>query len=255
MQVAPPHRSYRTLANRKKMAVHFSVNTLLLGALLAWIYHNQLVAVISYNFSLATIKALHHLGITRMVPVHAGSIWYPALFCQTSIDNKHFLALLAAILIIWLTARKILYHQYQPAYYFLLLNLLVLLSSVLWLLFFSRFPYDTNHLSRMHMKIQLVVWLVFPACTLLLSSFLPINYWVKCFTIMFVTICEACFSFVRLQFFFLCAQGAGQAFLPLFIFIYSPISDFFFFEAALSWLFTITSLQLNWRKEAWKWLS
>ncbi|MGQ9557957.1 MAG: hypothetical protein ACUVTU_08365 [Desulfurispora sp.] len=255
MQVVPPHRAYRTLANRKKLTVHFLANTLLLVALLSWTYHYRLVDAISYIFSLAIINGLQHLGLTRVIPVHAGSIWHPGLFWQASANDKHLLALLAAILIIWLTARKILYHQYQPAYYFLLLNLLILLSSVFWLLCFSRFPYDLNHLSRLYMKIQLVVWLVFPASTLMLSSFLPINYWVKGFTIMFVTICEACFSFVRLQFFFFCTQGAGQAILPLFIFIYSPISDFFFFEAALSWLFTITSLQIGQQKEAWKWLS
>lgn len=192
----------------------------------------------------AEIKILEVNGIVKKMHIldTVGSYpsYYYSLFCG-----------LLSILSIFLT-RFINSKPLQLWINFIFVLLLV--SSIFFIIFPFDFPYIIKDLSKLYMDLQIGIWIFIPIVFGFAIVLLPVKFFWKFFVLLFTLIYSIIFGTVRYLVFLYVLCKFSYIFAVILYFVFGPFMDYTYIVGFYSLFIGLISENLKNKKDIWKWV-
>lgn len=132
--------------------------------------------------------------------------------------------------------------------------LLILVSSIFFMFFPSKFPYNIKTFSELYFNTEIGIWLFVPIIVAFSLEFAPSHFLIKFFIVFLVLIYSIVFGFFRYAFFLYVILNLSYLFLPLLYFVFGPILDFTYIVGFFSIFLGILSNKIQKDKRFWRWV-
>jgi len=245
-----PHRSYRTpVGSRRPFVVAGIVLVAVEVALLLW------AAQLERFLTGSAVAWLQGMG----TPVTLGEDGYLGWSLATisyAMPTHHYVELLIWIGtglggIALLALGRILS---TPVRYFAILNLAVISSEAIYLLFQGHLAYSPTQFSVLMMRTMLVTWFVIPAFAATIVVLFPFRVWHVVAAILFCTAYDVALGSARYVAFVAILSHTGPILMADLYLIYGPLLDVIPMIGIFAFFLTRLSRRLERRPGAWQWL-
>ena len=127
-------------------------------------------------------------------------------------------------------------------------------SSLFFIFFPDRFPYDVAIFSELYIKTEVSIWLLIPL--VMTMGFLPLpSNMIKKIVIVASTLCYSIiFGCIRYIVFLYSLAKFSYLFMPLMFFIFGPLIDFIYMVGIYAYYVNIVSNQVKKDMKVWDWL-
>jgi hypothetical protein len=163
-----------------------------------------------------------------------------------------FLSFLVALINIFLVFKS---RIYQPIAMWLVFLLGInLISSAIFILAPSSFPYTMQHFSELYITTEVGVWLFVPVIMGLALLPIPTNIFSKFIITVLTTFYSIIFGIVRYIVFLFILTKLSYIFMPVLYFSFGPLVDFIYIVGIYSLYVSHFAEKLPQDLEIWKWI-
>lgn len=131
---------------------------------------------------------------------------------------------------------------------------LVIVSSLFFIMFPSKFPYDIKTFSELYMNTQIGIWLTSPVIISMAITPIPSSLFSKFLVVLLTFAYSLLFGVLRYYVFIYILVKFSYLFAPVIYFVLGPLIDFAYIVGIYSLYTGIIARRLKENREAWRWL-